>query len=363
MASLSHITQKSRITINPTTILSLFSFGSQKRPYFTRKHKDRFLNNNIAKQYVFGFALVVSLLPIYVSAGLVEIFSHVFKPIQASEVVKNGSLEDMALLSTFEPKENTLIYMDGDAILPNNQVSPSKHKNDQISTYVVHKGDTLSEIATMFGVSINTIKWSNDLTSNTLKENQVLVILPISGISHIVKDGETINSIAKQYGSDLQEILAFNNLKIGDSLVLGSSIIIPDGEPTLDHNHSYSFVENEQVDNDGYFNRPVASGKKTQGIHGFNAIDIAAPLNTPILASASGKVIVSRSGGWNGGYGNYIVIKHDNGTQTLYAHNNENKVSVGDVVKKGDVIALMGSTGKATGIHLHFEVRGAKNPF
>jgi putative ATPase len=94
-----------------------------------------------------------------------------------------------------------------------------------------------------------------------------------------------------------------------------------------------------------------------------NAIDIAAPLNTPILASASGKVIVSRSGGWNGGYGNYIVIKHDNGTQTLYAHNNENKVSVGDVVKKGDVIALMGSTGKATGIHLHFEVRGAKNPF
>jgi murein DD-endopeptidase MepM/ murein hydrolase activator NlpD len=67
--------------------------------------------------------------------------------------------------------------------------------------------------------------------------------------------------------------------------------------------------------------------------------------------------------GWNGGYGKYIVISHPNGTQTLYAHNLENYVSVGDAVVRGQIIGSVGSTGKSTGPHLHFEVRGAKNPF
>jgi len=72
---------------------------------------------------------------------------------------------------------------------------------------------------------------------------------------------------------------------------------------------------------------------------------------------------VSVNGGWNGGYGNYIVITHPNGTQTLYAHNSENVVSVGEKVIKGQLIGFIGSTGKSTGSHLHFEIRGAKNPF
>jgi murein DD-endopeptidase MepM/ murein hydrolase activator NlpD len=109
--------------------------------------------------------------------------------------------------------------------------------------------------------------------------------------------------------------------------------------------------------------RPVAGGKKTQGIHGYNGIDIGAPVGTPIYASADGEVIISRSGGWNGGYGNYVVIRHSNGTQTLYSHNSKNAVAVGDTVKQGDIIGFIGATGKATGPHLHFEIRGAKNPF
>ncbi|MEK9185596.1 MAG: M23 family metallopeptidase, partial [Patescibacteria group bacterium] len=98
-------------------------------------------------------------------------------------------------------------------------------------------------------------------------------------------------------------------------------------------------------------------------IHGYNGIDIAAPLGTPIMASADGEVIVSRNSGWNGGYGIYIVIRHPNGTQTLYAHNNSNTVSVGDSVKQGETIGYVGRTGKVTGSHVHFEIRGAKNPF
>jgi murein DD-endopeptidase MepM/ murein hydrolase activator NlpD len=107
----------------------------------------------------------------------------------------------------------------------------------------------------------------------------------------------------------------------------------------------------------------VVVARKSQGIHGYNGVDLAAPTGTQVLAAASGQVLISRFGGWNGGYGNYIVIKHSNGTQTLYAHNSANYVSVGQWVSQGDVIGLVGNTGKSTGSHLHFEVRGAKNPF
>lgn len=324
--------------------------------------------------------MLVLLLPISVSAGLIGALSGsisltingMFGPLHAAESVKTSSLESMALLSaaSLPSKISTEIKIEDNALLAEEKgVSSKKNiierkpENDQISTYVVHKGDTLSQIAEMFGVTVNTIKWSNDLSSNTLREGEVLVILPISGISYTVKNGDTLSSIAKEYKADIEDIKNYNLIESG-SLAVGTTIIIPDGEasPSVSQTSAGVYVE-ASIESNSYYMRPVAVGKRTQGIHGYNGVDLAAALNTPIFAAASGEVIVSRSGSWNGGYGNYIVIKHDNGTQTLYAHNNQNKVSVGDKVQKGDVIALMGSTGKATGIHLHFEIRGAKNPF
>jgi murein DD-endopeptidase MepM/ murein hydrolase activator NlpD len=109
----------------------------------------------------------------------------------------------------------------------------------------------------------------------------------------------------------------------------------------------------------------------TQGLHGYNAVDIGTPIGTPIYAAATGQVIVARSSGWNGGYGNYIVISHDNGTQTLYAHLSQVLVSEGGSVAQGQTIGLSGNTGDVfpaptaahpnSGAHLHFEVRGAHN--
>ena len=109
--------------------------------------------------------------------------------------------------------------------------------------------------------------------------------------------------------------------------------------------------------------RPIIGGIKTQGIHGHNGVDLASAYGSNIMASASGKVIIARSGGWNGGYGSYVVISHSNGTQTLYGHLSEVDVLPGDDVEQGQVIGKMGSTGKSTGTHLHFEIRGARNPF
>lgn len=248
-------------------------------------------------------------------------------------------------------------------------ITTSASKNE-ISTYVVREGDTLSTIAEMFNVTVNTIRWSNDLTkSSTIKPGQKLVILPITGFKHTVKKGDTLASVAKDHKGDLNEIAMYNDLDPDAALAVGSEIIIPNGEPeTVPVPVAKRIVSAVKSLGSlpaisGYYMRPITGGTRTQGIHGYNAVDLAASQGTPIVASAGGEVIVSREGGWNGGYGNYVVIRHDNGTQTLYAHNVNNVVSEGDQVSQGQVIAYLGSTGRSTGPHVHFEIRGAKNPF
>jgi len=104
------------------------------------------------------------------------------------------------------------------------------------------------------------------------------------------------------------------------------------------------------------------SGRSWGRIHSNNGVDVANPCGTPIYAAAAGQVILSDSSGWNGGYGKYIKIQHPNGVVTLYAHASQLLVSGGESVVQGQLIAYMGTTGRSTGCHLHFEVRGAKNP-
>jgi murein DD-endopeptidase MepM/ murein hydrolase activator NlpD len=114
---------------------------------------------------------------------------------------------------------------------------------------------------------------------------------------------------------------------------------------------------------DGYYANPVPGAELSQSIHGWNAVDLAIARGTPIHAAANGTVIIARSGGWNGGYGSYVVISHPNGTETLYAHMSKVSASVGQAVSQDAIIGYVGMTGDATGPHVHFEVRGAQNPF
>ena len=113
---------------------------------------------------------------------------------------------------------------------------------------------------------------------------------------------------------------------------------------------------------DNFFIFPV-QGRITQGLHYYNAIDIANKCGTPVYAAASGVVQrVISNGGWNLGMGNYVTILHSNGTVTYYGHFMSAFVTSGDRVAVGDRIGLMGKTGSATGCHVHFEVIGAQNP-
>jgi len=243
-------------------------------------------------------------------------------------------------------------------------VDLGKSGTGQISVYVVRKGDTLGEIAEMFGVSTNTIVWANNIKAGSIKEGQELVILPISGVRHVVKSGDTIKSLATKYKADFDEILSYNSLAANAKIKPGDIVVIPDGVISATQT-SLAKTSGSQTYPvySGFYLRPIVGGRKTQGIHGNNGVDLAAPTGTPILASADGKIIISRAGGYNGGYGTYVVISHANGTQTLYAHMSKDNVSVGQSVERGQVIGAVGSTGKSTGPHVHFEVRGAKNPF
>lgn len=318
-------------------------------------------------------------MPLTVDAGLFSVISSVFKSDDAQKstaTVVNS--QNMALLkAAVTPTPASAIgggdvtVVSGSALLAElgplgsmADIAVEHPKSDQISIYIVREGDTLSRIAQMFGVTTNTVLWANDIKSaSSLKVGQELVILPITGVRHTVKSGDTLSSIAKKYDAHYDEVLSFNGLSSESSLSVGQVLLIPNGEIHSSVAPSQSLAKaSGSPSYAGYYIRPVR-GMKTQGIHGHNAVDIGAPVGTPIVASAAGTVIISKNSGWNGGYGKYIVIKHANGTQTLYSHNSENVVAAGEYVQQGEVIGYVGSTGQSTGPHLHFEVRGAKNPF
>jgi LysM repeat protein len=276
----------------------------------------------------------------------------------------NGSIvEDTAFMAGVTP--NSLMAVGG----PD---SDGEISAEDMSVYVVRKGDTIGQIAEMFDVSVNTILWANDLKKGaSLKENDTLLILPISGVKHTVAKGETLASIAKKYKVDTMTITSFNGLELNAVLAVGDELIIPEAEMPNDPAPSSG---NKQSGGkgiakggsskviSGYYINPVPELKrKSQGLHGKNGVDLAASIGTRVLASAPGKVIFAKYG-WNGAYGNLVIVQHGNGTKTLYAHLSKINVSSGQQVDRGQVIGLVGNTGRSTGPHLHFEVHGAKNP-
>lgn len=233
----------------------------------------------------------------------------------------------------------------------------------EIIEYKVEKGDTLSEIGKKFGVSVDSICWANGIDEGTaLKPNQVLKIPPVTGVIHRVKKGETVYSIAKYYKTDPQGIVDYPyNTFMNDEtfeLAVGQILIVPDGVmPKSEKVYlAQKTPDAGTVVASGVFVWPT-SGKISQGFRWYHkAIDIANETGTPILAADSGKVIVA---GWpdNVGYGNRVVIDHGNGFVTLYAHMSRIAVTEGQTVARGSVIGYMGSTGRSTGPHLHFEIR------
>ena len=235
----------------------------------------------------------------------------------------------------------------------------SSENRKEVTDYVVEPGDTVDSLADKFSISTNTIAWANSISKNSaLKVGQTLTILPVSGLIHVVKSGDTISDVAKMYKAKVDAIIEFNNLSGEGDIFIGDILIIPDG---VMPQKAVPLPTQNPVP-DSFFIYP-AEGIITQGIHYFNAVDLANKCGTPIYATSSGTVQRAvGNGGWNFGMGNYVTILHSGGITTYYGHLMTLFVKPGDRVSVGDRIGLMGQTGKATGCHVHFEVVGAKNP-
>lgn len=235
----------------------------------------------------------------------------------------------------------------------------------QISTYTVQEGDTLSFIASDYGVSINTIIWANNLhDADAIRPGMDLKIPPVTGVLHKIKKGDTVASLAKKYGVKENEIVSFNSLPLGGELQIDDEIIVPGGRissPAVATQTSVAKRFAYLPTLSGFFMQP-AMGYNWGRIHGRNGVDVANSCGTPIYASADGMVTLSDAVGYNGGFGKFIKINHSNGTETLYAHASKLLANIGDTVVHGQQIAVMGSTGRSTGCHVHFEVHGARNP-
>lgn len=276
-----------------------------------------------------------------------------------------------------DPDTNVNILSDN-ALLPiigplgaSDSTDTDENAFNAMSIYVVRKGDSLSQIAEMYEVSVNTILWANDMKKgDKLKEGDILFILPVSGVKHIVAKGESFNSISKKYKVNTGTILEFNGISKDTKLAVGDELIIPDAQMPSDDvapkssSSSKASVSSTLKNIAGYFINPVPELKRrSQNLHGpgNRGVDLAAPTGTRILASAPGKVLLARNG-YNGGYGNMVIIEHPNGTKTLYGHMSKVITTTGAQVERGELIGLVGSTGRSTGPHLHFEVFNAKNP-
>ncbi len=186
--------------------------------------------------------------------------------------------------------------------------------------------------------------------------------LPAAGLGHIVRPGDTLWSIARRYSVSVEALRRANHLQPGQPLVVGQHLAIPGNASPGDRQEPPSLAEivlgrppqPQRVALSWPVNGAVASPFGPRGAAWHGGVDLKADPGTPIRAAAPGMVITSR---WERAYGNVVKIWHADDLMTVYAHNRENAVKVGDWVERGQVVAIVGSTGRATAPHLHFEVR------
>jgi murein DD-endopeptidase MepM/ murein hydrolase activator NlpD len=273
---------------------------------------------------------------------------------------------DPTVIESFDPNASGLSLKS----LIDFKTSISEKPRSEIIEYEVEDGDTLSSIAQKFNISQDTIKWANDLASkDNIKPGQKLKILPVTGVAYTVKSGDNLESVAKKFDTGSQGILdfPFNDVPDDQKLAIGQMLIVPDGVPpeAKATPRPQPNMSNLATGPKTTFSAPGGANfmwpTSFQMISTYFAwwhpgVDMANRAAPAVAASDGGRVIVA---GWpdNYGYGNRVVIDHGNGYQTLYAHLSNIYVSTGQSVSRGQAVGRMGSTGRSTGTHLHFEIR------
>jgi murein DD-endopeptidase MepM/ murein hydrolase activator NlpD len=234
----------------------------------------------------------------------------------------------------------------------------------EIITYTVQPNDNVWSIANGFGLQVETLVWANpavEKAPDLLSVGQVLTVLPVDGIYYTVQAGDTVEKLAKEFKTDAAKITSFelNELAEPYALAAGQRLVIPDGRKKIVPSNYYPMTRvgsapKGAAKGTGSFAWP-AKGWLTQRFwSGHQAVDIGNRTGTPILATDAGYVLMAGRGTW--GYGNQVLIDHGTGYLTRYAHLHTILVKAGQSVTKQQQIGTMGSTGRSTGPHLHFEI-------
>lgn len=280
-----------------------------------------------------------------------------------------------ATTSTVQNSTADSTTIQDDVIVKTNPSDTQSPTRPGLTKYQISSGDTIISIAASFGISPQTVMMENKIDESTkLKPGLELTILPTTGITYTLKDGDTVESILKKYKIEEEDFLDANNIESFEDLDIGASVVIPLNTVTMPAKPKPAslFVKDEsnkiafkQASTPGDFAGgpisfvwPTTIRSITQGFSSrHTGIDISNSKTEPILASADGFVEIS--GYQTNGYGNTIVINHGNGYKTRYGHASALYVQAGDFVKQGQTIAKQGRTGRVrgvTGIHLHFEI-------
>ncbi len=292
---------------------------------------------------------------------------------QANELTDEHKLREGQVLYIPNASEYVLETLAHVRRLKNEEISRKKQaKAVKITNYVVKDGDTLWSIAGAFDLDINSLFGCNKLSdSNVLKPGVAIRVPNQDGIMITVKSGQTLDKLAKEYGVFVEAILSANEMSPDEPLIAGREIFLPGAKVSafVESNGTKVAVARGSVSANQGFGWPVVGkisspfGWRKDPVRGgrdfHTGLDVRAPRGRQIVASRAGRVVHS---GWMGGYGKTIVISHPGGMTTLYAHCSSLLVKVGTNVKRGQRIASVGSTGRSTGNHVHFEVRKNGSP-
>ena len=294
--------------------------------------------------------------------GAVLVFAVIVNSLLLSagidRIVLSGAVTDIALpapeglvaRSTLTPRHDQFSVIGEVAA-----VDPAQFARLEVSTYVVQPGDTLSEIAERFDLEMDTLISFNQIEDvRRMQAGATYQIPNRDGLLYTVKPGDSLSEIAHEFGSSINAILDANDMQ-SQAIYEGQVIFVPGAE----------LNETELLLILGELFAWPTQGRFTSGFgmrddpftglpRFHNGIDLANRIGTTVRAAASGRVVHIES--QIGNYGRFVIVRHSNGFQTLYAHLQDFSVRNGETVARGEVLGTMGNTGRSTGPHLHFSV-------
>ena len=272
-------------------------------------------------------------------------------PQKTNEIYMNLSIEQKRISS-----KERIINNFSSHIAPREELSlekiPVKKKKslmDKIQTHTVQKGETLWVIAQKYDINIDTLIGANNISNmNRIQPGEKIKILPVKGILYKIGPGENLSTISQRFGISIENIVQSNRIKDPNNVQPGKMLILPGAKPEFSYQDRLErlFIKPVNARISSYYGRRW--GRQHEGI------DYAVNIGTKIRAIGAGKIVYS---GWARGYGKTIIIEHQKGLRTLYAHNSKLLVHSGEWVRRGEVISKSGNTGKSTGPHLHLEVQ------